>query len=57
MTNRADGIIDLYERHAATFDGLRGKTLMEAPWLDRFLAPAMSLQRAMPSPASSPRDP
>ena len=37
-TNPADTIIGLYERHAAAFDDLRGKTLLEASWLDRFLA-------------------
>jgi SAM-dependent methyltransferase len=36
MTSPADAIIDLYQRHAATYDGLRGKTLMEGPWLARF---------------------
>jgi len=38
MTSPADAIIDLYQRHAATYDGLRGKTLFERPWLDRFCA-------------------
>ena len=36
MTFPADAIIDLYQRHAATYDGLRGKLLMEGPWLTRF---------------------
>jgi trans-aconitate methyltransferase len=31
-------IVGLYERHAATFDRDRGKTLVERAWLDRFLA-------------------
>ncbi|CAH1661777.1 Methyltransferase [Hyphomicrobiales bacterium] len=38
MTTASRSIIDLYQRHAAGYDRLRGKTLMEAPWLDRFLA-------------------
>ncbi len=38
MTDAADQIVSLYQRHAATFDRLRGRSLMEAPWLDRFLA-------------------
>lgn len=31
-------IVGLYERHAKAFDRDRGKTLIERPWLDRFLA-------------------
>ncbi len=38
MSSPADAIIDLYQRHAATYDGLRGKLLMEGPWLARFRA-------------------
>jgi len=38
MTSAADAVIDLYQRHAATYDGLRGKLLMEGPWLARFRA-------------------
>ena len=38
MTTASRSIIDLYQRHAAAYDRLRGKTLMEASWLDRFLA-------------------
>lgn len=38
MTSSADAVIDLYQRHAATYDGLRGKLLMEGPWLARFRA-------------------
>ncbi|WP_353186954.1 class I SAM-dependent methyltransferase [Bosea sp. (in: a-proteobacteria)] len=38
MTSPADAVIDLYQRHAATYDGLRGKLLMEGPWLARFRA-------------------
>lgn len=34
----SEHIIDLYERHARTFDRDRSKTLFEKPWLDRFLA-------------------
>ncbi|MFN3636804.1 MAG: class I SAM-dependent methyltransferase, partial [Rhizobium rhizophilum] len=28
----------LYERHALSFDRIRGKQLFEKPWLDRFAA-------------------
>jgi SAM-dependent methyltransferase len=38
MTSPADAVIDLYQRHAATYDGLRGKLLIEGPWLARFRA-------------------
>lgn len=38
MPTAASAIVDLYERHAAAFDRLRGKTLFEGAWLDRFLA-------------------
>lgn len=38
MAGEDANIIALYERHAAAFDELRGKTLFERPWLDRFLA-------------------
>ena len=38
MTAPSETIVDLYERHAATYDRLRGKTLFERAWLDRFLA-------------------
>jgi SAM-dependent methyltransferase len=40
MSHPAAGtIIDLYRRHAATFDRLRGKSLFfERAWLDRFCA-------------------
>lgn len=34
----ADAIRGLYERHAATFDRIRGRQLFEKPWLDRFSA-------------------
>ena len=36
MSSPADAVIDLYQRHAATYDGLRGTLLMEGPWLSRF---------------------
>lgn len=36
--NDADRIIELYERHARAFDAQRGRSLIERPWLDRFLA-------------------
>jgi SAM-dependent methyltransferase len=36
MHPSADRIIDLYERHAHDWDGERGKSLFERPWLDRF---------------------
>ena len=36
--DEADRIIDLYERHAHAFDAGRGQSLIERPWLDRFLA-------------------
>ena len=38
MAGEDANIIGLYERHAAAFDKLRGKTLFERPWLDRFAA-------------------
>lgn len=46
MTSPADAIIDLYQRHVATYDDLRGKLLMEGPWLARFrslLAPEAAI--------------
>ncbi|MBA3048068.1 class I SAM-dependent methyltransferase, partial [Brevundimonas sp.] len=46
MSKAADGIIDLYSRRAADWDADRGRSLIEKPWLDRFLAhvpPAGSL--------------
>uniref|UniRef100_A0A9E8CK07 Class I SAM-dependent methyltransferase n=1 Tax=Bosea sp. NBC_00436 TaxID=2969620 RepID=A0A9E8CK07_9HYPH len=36
MTSPAETVIDLYQRHAATYDGLRGETLYEGAWLARF---------------------
>ena len=36
--DEADRIIGLYERHAHAFDAGRGQSLIERPWLDRFLA-------------------
>jgi len=38
MASEADGIIDLYERHASEWDRDRGRDLFEEPWLARFLA-------------------
>lgn len=38
MRGPAEGVVDLYERHAAAWDRVRGKTLFERPWLDRFAA-------------------
>ncbi|MGE7471075.1 class I SAM-dependent DNA methyltransferase [Bosea sp. NPDC003192] len=38
MTSSADAIVSLYARHAAAYDRQRGRKLMEARWLDRFLA-------------------
>ena len=38
MTDDADRIAGLYERHAADFDRERGRTLFERGWLDRFRA-------------------
>ncbi len=45
MTDSADSIVSLYTRHAAAYDRQRGRKLMEARWLDRFL----SLLPAAPS--------
>lgn len=38
MREASRNIVGLYERHAQLWDSSRGKTLFEAPWLDRFLA-------------------
>lgn len=38
MSDAAQDIIGLYERHAGLWDRSRGKTLFEVAWLDRFLA-------------------
>jgi len=38
MTSSADTITLLYERHATAYDQQRGRSLMEAGWLDRFLS-------------------
>lgn len=38
MSDDADRIIGLYERHARSYDAERGKTLFERGWLDRFTA-------------------
>jgi SAM-dependent methyltransferase len=45
MTSSADAVVSLYQRHAAAYDQQRGRKLMEAGWLDRFL----SLLPASPS--------
>lgn len=45
MTNFADIIVSLYDRHAAAYDRQRSRKLMEAHWLDRLL----SLLPATPS--------
>lgn len=45
MTDSADAVVSLYQRHAAAYDRQRGRQLMEARWLDRFL----SLLPAAPS--------
>lgn len=38
MTEDAARIIDIYDRHAEAWDRLRGRSLFERPWLDRFTA-------------------
>jgi SAM-dependent methyltransferase len=38
MTNPADRIIDLYQRHAHKWDEVRGRSLFEQGWIDRFTA-------------------
>lgn len=38
MTDAAERIIGLYERHARIYDLERGRSLFEKPWLDRFTA-------------------
>ncbi|MFK8250294.1 class I SAM-dependent methyltransferase [Ancylobacter terrae] len=38
MSEAAAAIVALYETHAAAFDRLRGRSLFEAGWLDRFRA-------------------
>lgn len=45
MTSSADAIVSLYARHAAAYDRQRGRNLIEAHWLGRFL----SLLPASPS--------
>ena len=37
MGDESDGIIELYQRQADTWDRERGRSLFERPWLDRFL--------------------
>ena len=36
--DEAERIPDLYERHALAFDRIRGKSLVEKSWLQRFMA-------------------
>jgi SAM-dependent methyltransferase len=38
MTDHAEEIIDLYDRHAEVWNGERWRNLFERPWLDRFLS-------------------
>lgn len=38
MTAESQEVTGLYEQHAADFDRLRDRGLMERPWLDRFIA-------------------
>lgn len=38
MAGAADGIVDLYSRRALDWDADRGRSLIEKPWLDAFLA-------------------
>lgn len=38
MNDAADNIVGLYDRNAGLWDSLRGKSLFEAAWLDRFLS-------------------
>lgn len=40
--DEAERIAGLYERHAAAFDRIRGRGLVEKPWLDRFTAPMIA---------------
>lgn len=45
-TGEAERVVELYQRHARTWDGQRGRSLFERTWLDRFLAclsPARSI--------------
>lgn len=34
----SETVVDLYRDHAADFDRLRGKEMVEAPWFERFLS-------------------
>lgn len=38
MADESEDVIGLYERHGPDFDRLRGRALVEKPWLDRFTA-------------------
>lgn len=40
--NAADAVIELYDKNAAAWIELRGQTLFEQPWLDRFLSIALA---------------
>lgn len=44
MSEHAQRIVGIYQRHALAFDSARGKSLVERPWLERFrsLLPADS---------------
>lgn len=44
MSEHAGRVVGIYQRHALAFDGARGKSLFERPWLERFgsLLPAAS---------------
>jgi SAM-dependent methyltransferase len=37
VNSEANNVIGLYERHAKSWDGDRGRHLFEKPWLDQFL--------------------
>jgi cyclopropane fatty-acyl-phospholipid synthase-like methyltransferase len=39
MKGAADNIVGLYDRNAGLWDSSRGRSLFEAAWLERFLAP------------------
>lgn len=47
MSDDAERIIDVYRRHADAFATKRGKSLMEKPWLDRFLALQPAARRTL----------
>lgn len=37
MPSAAEAIVGIYQRHADAWDGQRGRSLFERPWLDRFM--------------------